>query len=644
MALVNGTNYDHIDLQAAAGGDVTRHKLQDTDGRAMFAPTEDSTTASAPHKAGSCFILNGTLYRAIKDIAVGDTITVTAAARNATPVTVGGNMDDVKKAIAQNCGNGTVELTAFSEFERGLITANGNNNTSSSDYRIRSVGYITTTYRWVLNVAVGYQLMIFTYTVNQGVYTKESASSWLSGGPHFVEQGKIIRIQIRKKADDADEDTDTPADVEKFLAAVRVNSYLLNEVEEYSLKNLSETLTFTVDDFETGNLSNTTGRQTDATNRTRTKNAMLAYKGLTILSAVNFNVFEYDIRTGVFITEGHTTDWKHTYTVSRNCLIKMAFGDSPLSDILAGLKTVTPMLQIDTGGLPLSDLSSVLLGNQLQSQTVRSVAHRGRYGYGLGMMCGASAVIAARRYGYLTVENDVRTFAAVDGQGQRILVDPEDPTKGYVQDQTDFVMWHNDSLSLIGVEGGVEDYSLADLKALDFGSVYGFPGEKILTFTEWMKLCKKLGLHAFIDFKVAGDNFTDTMAQNLVNIVKKTGMINHVTYLNNFDKIRTYHPGAPLVTLSSPTTQSITTFAPYLEDGPFSFGGPAENVTAENAAMALQAGFGMGCYYTSGDYEPMTDKATVFAEITRLVECGVDYITLDYFRVEDAFNEEYGLT
>ena len=53
MALVNGTNYDHIDLQAAAGGDVTRHKLQDTDARAMVAPTEASSTASVAHAAGS---------------------------------------------------------------------------------------------------------------------------------------------------------------------------------------------------------------------------------------------------------------------------------------------------------------------------------------------------------------------------------------------------------------------------------------------------------------------------------------------------------------------------------------------------------------------------------------------------------------
>ena len=40
MALVNGTNYDHIDLQAAAGGDTTRHMLQDTQARAQISDLE----------------------------------------------------------------------------------------------------------------------------------------------------------------------------------------------------------------------------------------------------------------------------------------------------------------------------------------------------------------------------------------------------------------------------------------------------------------------------------------------------------------------------------------------------------------------------------------------------------------------------
>ena len=75
MALVNGTEYYFIDMQQASGGDTTRHLLKDTNGRAMIAPTEASSTAGAAHPKGSYFIYNGVLYQATADIAAGGTIT-----------------------------------------------------------------------------------------------------------------------------------------------------------------------------------------------------------------------------------------------------------------------------------------------------------------------------------------------------------------------------------------------------------------------------------------------------------------------------------------------------------------------------------------------------------------------------------------
>lgn len=54
------------------------YNLEDENVRAMIAPTEASSTASAAHAPGTeneYFILDNTLYRAITNIAVGDTIT-----------------------------------------------------------------------------------------------------------------------------------------------------------------------------------------------------------------------------------------------------------------------------------------------------------------------------------------------------------------------------------------------------------------------------------------------------------------------------------------------------------------------------------------------------------------------------------------
>lgn len=55
-----------------------------------IAPVEDTTTATAAHPLGSVFYLNGILYRALSDIAVGGTIN-TAAGGNATQTTVAQN-------------------------------------------------------------------------------------------------------------------------------------------------------------------------------------------------------------------------------------------------------------------------------------------------------------------------------------------------------------------------------------------------------------------------------------------------------------------------------------------------------------------------------------------------------------------------
>lgn len=52
------------------------YNLEDENVRAMIAPTEASSTASAAHATGTYFILADTLYTATADIAIGDTIAI----------------------------------------------------------------------------------------------------------------------------------------------------------------------------------------------------------------------------------------------------------------------------------------------------------------------------------------------------------------------------------------------------------------------------------------------------------------------------------------------------------------------------------------------------------------------------------------
>lgn len=253
----------------------------------------------------------------------------------------------------------------------------------------------------------------------------------------------------------------------------------------------------------------------------------------------------------------------------------------------------------------------------LPSNTVKSVSHRGRYGRGLGTMCGESAVISAKRYGYDTVENDV----AVTKDGE-------------------LVMFHDSTLYLIGDSAhSINDYTLSELKAKDFGSVWGFPNEKILTFEEWILLCKKLGLNCYIDFKVVNDDFTIQMAETMVGIIRKYGMLNHVSYLNNHEKIRRYHKNARIISLVAPSVDTINSFRTLLEDGEVIFNPNIENVKEGMAELAYSNGYGFECWYACNG----ENKDIVFDNIEKAVSLGVQVISLDTYKVEDAFIEKYNL-
>lgn len=74
------------------------YNLEDENVRAMIAPTEASSTASAAHATGTYFILADTLYTATADIAIGDTIAV------------GTNCAAVPAGISNKLGNEVADL------------------------------------------------------------------------------------------------------------------------------------------------------------------------------------------------------------------------------------------------------------------------------------------------------------------------------------------------------------------------------------------------------------------------------------------------------------------------------------------------------------------------------------------------------
>lgn len=78
----------------------TDYKVHDSDGRALIAPEELTSTAAAAHAVGEPFVYDGKLYHATSAISVGDTIATTGTGANAAQVPGGvmGEVTDLKSA------------------------------------------------------------------------------------------------------------------------------------------------------------------------------------------------------------------------------------------------------------------------------------------------------------------------------------------------------------------------------------------------------------------------------------------------------------------------------------------------------------------------------------------------------------------
>ena len=79
--------------------------------------------------------------------------------------------------------------------------------------------------------------------------------------------------------------------------------------------------------------------------------------------------------------------------------------------------------------------------------------------------------------------------------------------------------------------GNVESFALADIKLLDFGSWKNsnYADTRIPTFREFMLYCKQLNLHPYVEPKAG---LSAERANILVDIVKKTGMIDNITWIS----------------------------------------------------------------------------------------------------------------
>jgi hypothetical protein len=180
------------------------------------------------------------------------------------------------------------------------------------------------------------------------------------------------------------------------------------------------------------------------------------------------------------------------------------------------------------------------------------------------------------------------------------------------------------------------------LKRIDFGAYKGaqYAGTQILTFEEWVVLCKQLGAGIYVDKKLT---YTDALITSAANIVKKYGMGKHSSWLGlsiaQITLLRSIIPEARCGILSHPDATKIVT---YQDVGNFFFNGDAKNgMTAEAIQLGLNAGYEVEVWYV--DYLTATEEQ-VLTVLRNAISYGVTGITCDHYMANEAYKyllEEY---
>lgn len=160
-----------------------------------------------------------------------------------------------------------------------------------------------------------------------------------------------------------------------------------------------------------------------------------------------------------------------------------------------------------------------------------------------------TAFIMARNKGFKIVESDVQITS--DGK---------------------FVMIHDDTIDRTSNGSGyVSAHTLAELKALDFGSWKSakYAGEQIPTLDEFLSLCRNIGLSPIIEIK--GTSWTSSYITALVTAVKKYGLIESTIFAGTdaslLADVRAEYPNARVLYATNVAPTDATVYGLNNNDG-----------------------------------------------------------------------------
>lgn len=234
MAVIQGAEFDHIDLKQKGSNDATRHMLKDAQARqglddvsGMIAPTEASATASMAHAVGDYFILGDTLYVATAAIAAGAEIVTSGSEANCRAAVLGNEVSAVKNEVS--AVKNAVDSLAVENVSP--VTGWVQGNIIESNGQSQGTGSVT----YEKTVRIGKKLVAPDYvsvehpdTINIRLFVYTDTSDESYTGAQALNDGDLTQLAgkyIRMTAAYAAGGTIAPADVAGLIAIVSAPAY-----------------------------------------------------------------------------------------------------------------------------------------------------------------------------------------------------------------------------------------------------------------------------------------------------------------------------------------------------------------------------------------------------------------------------------
>lgn len=266
------------------------------------------------------------------------------------------------------------------------------------------------------------------------------------------------------------------------------------------------------------------------------------------------------------------------------------------------------------------------------------------------------AKIAARSLGATFNTADLYPLKSINHRGYNTTA-PEDTLPAYIESkkhgfsmvETDVqftsdnvpVLLHDDTIDRTSNgTGNISDMTFAEVRQYDFGSWKSeeYAGTKIPSFEEFIVLCRKLGLHPYIEIK-STNTYTEEQIKSLVDIVKLYKMEYSVTWISfsfaYLKIIRDYSNVSRLGFLVSQIVQNRVYDAQQLMTScnEVFFDANYANITAEAITIAKSGGIPVEVYSINSeetmlaldDYiNGVTSDSLVFSEVVENDILGTD--------------------